>query len=66
MLAATDDDYVSTDVAWAAHLAGGPERAERPHPSEYMDDPSITCPECLMTSYKPNDIEQGYCGGRWR
>lgn len=24
--------------------------------------PSITCPKCRMTSYNPNDIEQGYCG----
>src|SRR5690349_16044634 len=24
--------------------------------------PSITCPECGVTSYHPGDIEQGYCG----
>jgi hypothetical protein len=23
---------------------------------------SITCPVCLMTSYNPNDIREGYCG----
>jgi ribosomal protein L37E len=27
-----------------------------------MKDPSITCPRCGMTSYNPNDIQQGYCG----
>lgn len=26
------------------------------------EQPSITCPKCRMTSYNPNDIEQGYCG----
>ena len=26
------------------------------------DYPSITCPRCLMTSYNPNDIREGYCG----
>lgn len=26
------------------------------------DQPSITCPECGMTSYNPNDIREGYCG----
>lgn len=24
--------------------------------------PHITCPECQMKSYNPNDIKQGYCG----
>lgn len=24
--------------------------------------PSITCPECNMKSFNPNDIAQGYCG----
>ena len=24
--------------------------------------PSITCPQCGMTSYNPNDIREGYCG----
>jgi len=24
--------------------------------------PSITCPECHMRSYSPEDIKQGYCG----
>jgi hypothetical protein len=23
---------------------------------------SFTCPRCLMTSYNPNDIREGYCG----
>lgn len=23
---------------------------------------SITCPECGMTSYNPNDVREGYCG----
>ena len=23
---------------------------------------SITCPQCMMTSYHPKDIEHGYCG----
>lgn len=23
---------------------------------------SITCPECGMTSYHPEDVRQGYCG----
>jgi len=27
-----------------------------------MTEPSITCPECGMTSYHPKDIEYGYCG----
>lgn len=31
-------------------------------PSGPMDDPSITCPVCDMTSYNPNDVEMGYCG----
>lgn len=26
------------------------------------EPPSITCPECQMTSYNPNDIATGYCG----
>jgi hypothetical protein len=26
------------------------------------EQPSITCPECGMTSYNPNDIREGYCG----
>jgi hypothetical protein len=24
--------------------------------------PCITCPRCLMTSYSPEDIQEGYCG----
>jgi protein-arginine kinase activator protein McsA len=24
--------------------------------------PSITCPQCRMTSYNATDIRQGYCG----
>lgn len=24
--------------------------------------PSITCPDCGLTSYNPNDIREGYCG----
>jgi rubrerythrin len=24
--------------------------------------PSITCPQCGMTSYNPTDIAEGYCG----
>jgi len=24
--------------------------------------PLITCPRCLMTSYSPDDIREGYCG----
>jgi len=27
-----------------------------------VPEPSITCPECAMTSYNPNDIRHGYCG----
>jgi len=27
-----------------------------------MSTPSITCPQCGMTSYNQNDIEQRYCG----
>jgi protein-arginine kinase activator protein McsA len=27
-----------------------------------MTDESITCPECGMTSYNPNDVAEGYCG----
>lgn len=23
---------------------------------------SITCPQCLRTSYHPTDIAEGYCG----
>lgn len=26
------------------------------------DDVSVTCPQCNMTSYNPNDVEWGYCG----
>ena len=26
------------------------------------DQPSITCPDCGMRSYNPNDIAEGYCG----
>lgn len=26
------------------------------------EQPSITCPECHMKSYNPNDIDQRYCG----
>ena len=28
-----------------------------------VTQPSITCPRCGKTSYNPNDIAQGYCGG---
>jgi hypothetical protein len=24
--------------------------------------PHVTCPRCLMTSYSPDDIREGYCG----
>ena len=24
--------------------------------------PCITCPRCLMTSYSPDNIREGYCG----
>lgn len=34
----------------------------RPEPPKKKDQPSITCPECNMTSYNPNDIKMGYCG----
>ena len=27
-----------------------------------MRRPSFTCPLCLMTSYHPSDIREGYCG----
>lgn len=27
-----------------------------------MNQPSITCPVCNMTSYHPTDVEMGYCG----
>lgn len=27
-----------------------------------MASASITCPECLRTSYHPKDIDEGYCG----
>jgi hypothetical protein len=27
-----------------------------------VSEPSITCPDCGMTSYSPGDIERGYCG----
>lgn len=27
-----------------------------------VEQPSITCPVCRMTSYNPNDIREGYCG----
>jgi hypothetical protein len=30
-------------------------------PEQYNLD-SITCPQCKMTSYNPNDIEWGWCG----
>lgn len=26
------------------------------------EQPSITCPQCGMTSYNPHDIRWGYCG----
>jgi ribosomal protein L37E len=26
------------------------------------DRESITCPRCGMTSYNPDDIDEGYCG----
>jgi len=26
------------------------------------EQPSITCPDCGMTSYNPHDIRWGYCG----
>jgi hypothetical protein len=29
---------------------------------ERAEQGSITCPRCLMTSYNPNDIREGYCG----
>lgn len=31
-------------------------------PHEAAKGPSITCPDCGMTSYHPNDIAAGYCG----
>lgn len=31
------------------------------NPEQYNLE-SITCPQCNMTSYNPNDIEMGYCG----
>jgi hypothetical protein len=27
-----------------------------------MSEPSITCPQCGMTSHNPNDVREGYCG----
>lgn len=27
-----------------------------------MSTPSITCPQCRMTSYNPEDVTRGYCG----
>lgn len=30
--------------------------------SGMSQQPSITCPKCGMTSYNPDDIEEGYCG----
>mgnify|MGYP001590209714 CR=1 FL=1 len=30
--------------------------------TEPADIPSITCPDCHMTSYNPGDVEHGYCG----
>lgn len=29
---------------------------------DHNDEPCITCPQCSMTSYHPEDIRQGYCG----
>ena len=29
---------------------------------QIIEQPSITCPVCGMTSYNPNDIREGYCG----
>ena len=26
------------------------------------DQPSVTCPDCRMRSYHPDDIKWGYCG----
>jgi hypothetical protein len=34
---------------------------KRPAPSDRKPD-SITCPVCMMTSYNPTDIAEGYCG----
>jgi hypothetical protein len=25
-------------------------------------EPCVTCPQCDLTSYNPNDVEWGYCG----
>jgi hypothetical protein len=36
-------------------MAGGPSPAKVP-------PPSITCPECGLTSFNPSDIREGYCG----
>jgi hypothetical protein len=32
------------------------------NPDDRKEEPNITCPVCGMTSYNPNDIEQGFCG----
>lgn len=29
---------------------------------EATNPPSITCPECAMTSYNVNDVRHGWCG----
>ena len=43
--------------------AAGPRDWVMPEGSpSIMRGGSITCPHCHMTSYNPNDIEQGYCG----
>lgn len=32
------------------------------YPSRRNEQPSITCPQCGMTTYNPHDIVEGYCG----
>lgn len=54
--------HLCEDCLVEAALHAQKQRDETPPPPPKPKEPSITCPECRMTSYNPNDIKQGYCG----
>ena len=62
----TQQNLIDALRDWANdHEAAGHEWAAqwlRDHYGIETTPMSITCPQCMMTSYHPKDIEHGYCG----
>jgi hypothetical protein len=60
-----DDTDMTPEEFRAAQDHGVPVRivaSREEYEAEIQTISHITCPVCEMTSYNPNDIEQGYCG----